>query len=211
MTHRITQGKGKRTKERTRHKARISKLKVATANSESRNRRARTLATSPDTDPHTPLCIPHCRQARRARTTRMTGPPSGPASAAHTARRVSRPREMNPHGRCSHASPFYGRTAFCQARGDETPSPQHACADRSGGFGSHPLPLTASMLLRAVVKGGPAIRPGSPRAPTRAGAQTAPRPAPAGRASAARREVAEPSTARKSARSDSSPTLFVYS
>lgn len=66
------------------------------------------------------------------------------------------------------------------------------------------------MFLRAVLKVSLVTGVlGTP--PLAHGEGSPPLPIPASQASAPRQEVAEQSAARKSARSDSSPTLFVYS
>ena len=99
---------------------------------------------------------------------------------------------------------------FCQTQGNKTQNPQHTCPERFGDMGPHSLSQTGRMFVRAVLKaslvtGGP----GHP-IPRPLRDQAAPTH-PSKPDFCARQEVAEPSTARKSARSDSSPTLFVYS
>lgn len=82
MTHRITRGKGKRTKQRTKHKARLSNLKVIEANSV-RKMVTHTEATGPDTDTHS--CVSHSPDMHHVHTHPMCPRPlSVPASAAHS-------------------------------------------------------------------------------------------------------------------------------
>ena len=102
---------------------------------------------------------------------------------------------------------------FCQTQENQTHNPQHTCTDRLADIGSHSLALTDTMFERSVLKASLAtVVPGTPFHAHWGTRPPLPTPAhPSQPGFCARQEVAEPSAARKSARSDSSPTLFVYS
>lgn len=124
---------------------------------------------------------------------------------------------MSPHREISRTqqmlaclSVAYG---FCQTQGNKTRNPQHTCPEGFADMGPHSLSLSGRMFVRAaleasLVTGGPGHP--IPRPLWGGGDQAAPAH-PSKPDFCARQEVAESSAARKSARSDSSPTLFVYS